>query len=214
MFFNPYAADLSHPPAEGSFDFTLAGDVSLEPFLEEEGLEDFIAIRRQALGRFMENSAHGLFVEPNEIEGIYNMPISHRRPGYNFNRIGNTAFVSLNARDGSLTRASVYNWSFVNEVRTSGVDHVVFMMSTSPQNLIAAERQMFLEAIEGIARTGTNVFVVTADGFSNTQTIANDVTFINIGGLLDHYGNVNNDFSILRLRVTGDIIHFDIQNAF
>lgn len=211
-FTNPYRGNLQSPPSQGSFDVTLVGNITA---VEDVRPDNYLEIQNNALLGFSQNSSKGIFAGSTDIEQIPGLQIARRTNGYRFTTFNNVAFVNLDASKGTLTTTSVYNWSFVNEAKNSSADHIVIQMNRLPSALHSeAERKAFEEALEDIVSAGKNVFVVTTEGLNNTNTLINGVNYINLGGLFNHEGNVNNNFSVLRFRVTGDNIQFEIQNAF
>lgn len=211
-FTNPYSGNLQAPPNQDSFDITLVGNLTVSEDLKPD---NYLEIQNNALTGFIQNSTKGIFVGNTDIEQIHGLQLARRTNGYRFTTYNNVALVNLDASKGTLTTTSVYNWSFVNEVKNSNADHIIIQMDRQPSSLSSdAERKVFEEALEELVLYGKNVFVVSTEGLNNTSTIINGVNYINLSGLFSHDGNVNNNFSILRFRVTGDNIQFEIQNVF
>ena len=211
-FVNPFNRSLQSVPSTQSFDITFVGNVTIG---EDVKPYEYLEIQSDSLLGFAQNSARGIFVGRSDISEIHGLQLGRWSSGYSFDVISNVALINLDASRGALTSTSAYNWSFVNELRNSNVDHVIIQMDRSAASLTSAiDRQMFQEALEQIAASGKNVFVISPEGLSNTTNIINGVNHINIGGLFNADGSTNENFSILRFRVTNDNISFDIQKAF
>lgn len=211
-FINPFRQNLLGEPYQGSFDITFVGNIDLH---EELRPDEYIEIQNNALLGFRQHSLKGVFAGTSDIEYIPGLNLGRWSRGYRFITFNNVAIVNLDATRGNLTTTAVYNWSFVNESKNSNADHIIIKMNRQPSTLTSvAEREAFRDALEDIASTGKSIFVISTEGIHNTSFIKNGVNYINIGSLFNQYGSVNDDFSVLRFRVTNDNIKFDIQNAF
>lgn len=208
---NPYRAFLNEM-APG-FDITLVGSTTLNDFIELDELSEYVQIRNNALENFIQYSDLGVFVGPTEVEGVGGLQTINWTNNYSFNRINDTtAIVSLNATQGSLTATSVYNWSFINEVNYFDLNHLIILLNRPVHMLPEHEQQIFTSAVENIA-TEKDVFVVSSFGTYTTSSIENGVNYINLGALFSG-DDVNNDFQILRLRISYDTIRFDLESVF
>jgi len=211
---NPYRRELG--VTGFGFDITMVGNVSVSMFEEDELLIN-TNIRNEALNTFRTGATVGVFAGTSEIETVPNLATLSRQNGYRFHIIYNTALVNLDARNGSLTDTSVYNWSFVNEVRNADVENAIFMLNRPINSLTADDRAMLVNALEALVAEGFSVFIVTTGGNYNTAEIRSGVNYITLAGLFRYYEGyyeVNNAFSILRFRTSEGEIHFDVQSVF
>lgn len=208
---NPYRRDLSEPGV--GFDITVAGNISLENFLEDTALGDYLQIRNSALTRFRQNSHLGIFAGPTEVEEVENLDTMPFHQGYRYRQISDTAFINISARRGSLTGTSPYNWSFVNEVAFNNPRHVIIFMDRPLESLPHREQEMLVHALEEMFNQGRDVFLVMSSGEINGATIQNGVNYINLANLFIGE-EVNNQFMILRFRVEHGQIFFDLHRAF
>ena len=102
-----------------------------------------------------------------------------RTNGYSFRGAYGGTVISLSAREGSLTETSIYNWSFVNEVRHFDSQFVVFLLDRPVNRLPQWERQAMTEAFEAMVLAGRQVFVVSGYGMTQaTSYMAEGVTYI------------------------------------
>lgn len=199
-FVNPFEANLSSAPQAG-FDITIIGDIATDN-------EANTSVQNSAINRFRENSRKGFLAGNTNITEISGFDAVNMG-GYRFNHFDNVAVVKLNAQSGRLTPT---DWIFISESKNSTAEHIIIVMDRNPSNLtFTKEYELFREGVESIVEAGKNVFVVSTDGLRTSQTVINQVNYINIGGLFNQDGSVNEDFSILRFRINGNDIRFDLQ---
>ena len=206
-YINPLKTNLTGAPAQG-FDITFIGDIST---LAENKPANYASDQANALNRFRENARKGFLAGRTDIEEITGFD-SVNMAGYKFNHFDNVAVVRMNAPNGRLTPT---DWIFINESLSSTAEHIILVLDKMPSNFtFSKEYELFRNGCEELVRANKNVFVVTTEGFKNSQTVINGVNYINIGGLFNADDSVNTDFSILRFRINGRDIKFDIQNIF
>lgn len=192
---------------------TMVGDISVAAFLEEDMLSEFVQIRNLALNNFRARASLGFFAGPTEVETVEGLETMSRTLGYSFRELHGGAMISLSARNGGLTATSVYNWSFVNEVRAHNSRFVVLMLDQQIERLPAWERQMFVAALEQMAADHRQVFVVSTEGTQTSERIENGVTYINLGRLFEGE-DINNEFAVLRLMIDAENVWFNLERGF
>ncbi|MCL1923982.1 MAG: hypothetical protein FWF50_00195, partial [Defluviitaleaceae bacterium] len=212
---NPYRRELG--VTGYGFDITMVGNVSVAMFEDDELITN-TNIRNEALNTFRVGATVGIFAGTSEIENVPSLATISRRAGYDFQILYNTALVNLDASRGSLTNTTVYNWSFVNEVRNANVENAIFMINRNINSLTADDRAMLTTALEALAAEGFSVFIVTTGGNYNTAEIRNGVNYITLAGLFRYNEEksyvINDVFSVLRFRTSTGSIYFDLQRVF
>ena len=226
VIINPYLRSL--PPAGFGFDITVAPDVSVLMFEDEQERARNTNIRNEALNGFRTGATLGIFAGTSEIETVPGLATISRVPGYRFHIIYNTALINLDAYRGSLTNTTPYNWSFPNEVRNADVENAILILNRSINELTRDDREMLINALEQLRREGFSVFLIQTDVNYTSAYIRNGVNYISLAGLfkyveVDNYYSdeeehgefhLNYDFAILRFRTSEGEIHFDVQHVF
>ena len=222
---NPYLRSL--PPAGFGFDITVVGDVSVLMSSEDE-IAINTNIRNEALNGFRTGATVGVFAGTTEIETVPSLATISRVEGYRFHIIYNSALINLDARLGSLTNTTPYNWSFAAEVNSANVENAIFMLNRSIYSLTRDDREMLINSLENLSRY-VSVFLIQTGTNYTSADIRNGVNYISLAGLFkyveseyENYENeenegyyvVNYDFAVLRFRTSEGEIHFDIQHVF
>lgn len=206
-FQNPFEATLGTERPAGQIDLTFVGNTTI--YDESLRPENYEALQRNALARFSQGVNAGFFVGPADIAGV-----SGSRFGgtYSFREYGNHAIIEMSARNGSLSNTLAGNWAFFNAARNSQADNIIIMMDRAPSAFtVTVEYELFHSALSLLSSNGKNVFVISASGLDTSSTLIDGVSYINLGGLFNANGEVNDAFRVLRLRLDGSNARFELQ---
>lgn len=202
--------DISSFSKENGVDITFVGTTNKPGDKLPDNIND---IENSWISKFKNNSSVGVFVGDTYLDGIENLNTKKISKGYKYQEFNNISLISLNASKGSLTKTSVYNWSFYKEIKNSNVQNVVFIINKNIDNI--SDKNIFKEALKDLVDMGKTIFVVSADdNISVSNYMEDGVTYINLDSLFNSSGSINKDFSILRLRVNSNNIKFNIEKVF
>jgi exopolysaccharide biosynthesis protein len=192
------------------FDITVVGDINAHGSNRPSNYADII---QREITRAEQNSNMILFA--GEATGVPSSNVPNIRWGVNYamHSYQNVSILQMSARNGGLINTNISQWGrFKEDIIQSGNQNVIIMIDRSPLNFtVPQERDLFIAALEDLSKMGKNIFVVSTEGSGTTSTLKNGVRYINMGGLFRNDGTVNNDFGVLRFRVDGDTIRYDIQ---
>jgi len=119
----------------------------------------------------------------------------------------------MSGRRGSLSATYAGNWNFYNEAKNSTATHIIIMTDRNPENYSTQkESEMFRAALSELRKAGKNVFVISTSGFNTTSKVMDGVNYINLGALFNMNSSVNKDFRVLRIRINGEDIKYELQN--
>jgi hypothetical protein len=208
-----WRADLSAPPAEGSYDITALGTTL---FQSEAAPENAQAVQDTILSKFVAYAARALFIGGSDYPLEIGAGVYKWNPNYIMHMQGNAAILQMSAASGSLLSTSPEQWrSFVNDARGSGAACVIVELDLNPTNFAnAKELSMFQKALNQLQDEGKKVMVVSVQGLSTTSSVRDGIRFVNLGRLWRDDQTVNPEFSILRIRITGNNMQYDLQKAF
>ena len=206
-FNNPFETKLSADKQRGHIDLTFVGDIIIHK--EEERPKNYIRLQELALKKFKQTSDFSYFAGPADVVSVSGIK---RGDSYKFTQAGSYAIIEMSGRRGSLSSTSVSNWKFVNEAKKSTATHIIIMTDKNPENYSTQkEAEMFRLALIELRKAGKNVFVISTSGFNTTSKVMDGVNYINLGALFNMNSSVNTDFRVLRIRINGGDIAYELQ---
>ena len=206
-FRNPFEARLTADKQVGHIDLTFVGDTTIRD--EELRPGNYGNIQVNALLRFTQTADKAFFVGPADTEVVEGIRFSGT---YSFREHGNYAIIEMSARNGSLSGTHPGNWAFFDAARTSDARHIIIMLDRRPDTFsLAEEYELFHRALVELRGYGKTVFVITAAGLSSSSAVIDGINYINLGALFNLNGDINNEFRVLRIRIDGDRVAFELQ---
>lgn len=132
--------------------------------------------------------------------------------GYSIQEKNNAAVIQLTASKGGLKNTIPSQWfTFKDDAINSPSKNVIFIMDRSPVNFTDAEEKgLIMEALSDISEAGKNVFVISSSGAASWSNVKNGVRYINLPDLWNADGSINQDFKLLKFKINGDDIKYDI----
>ena len=206
-FNNPYEMALSADKQKSHIDLTFVGDIIIHK--EDDRPENYIQLQEKAMKKFTQTADASYFVGPADMESVEGIK---RGDGYKFTQTGNYALIEMSGKRGSLSATYAGNWNFFNEAKNSTASHIIIMTDRNPENYSTQkESEMFRLALSELRKAGKNVFVISTSGFNTTSKVIDGVNYINLGALFNMNSSVNKDFRVLRIRINGGNIAYELQ---
>lgn len=208
-FKDPLQVELSDIISETSYDITALGKT-----LPEEAEP---ANYQKTLGKIKElaakNAKRALYTGKTDLPTDIGVNVYKWNENYVFHYDENVCIIQMCASKGTLTQTNPWQWSrFINDIKTSGKDSVIIMMDKNPLFFsVPQEFDLFNNELSSLKALGKTIFVVSADGYETTQTLIGGVRYINLGSLWDAENKINENFRILRFRVSGNDIRFELK---
>lgn len=207
---NPYEANLETPASGEAFDITIAGSIALA---KEKQPENYLELQNNALKNFRKDTSYAIYAGASDIEN----PAGNayvKTSGYNFTKANNYALIQMSTAKGGIASTNPYAWAFVEQAKASPVQHIIILLDKKPSNFSSVvEYKLFKNALNEIKASGKNVFVVSTEGLSNSAQMIDNINYINLGGLFNSDNTVNQNFSTLRLRISGANIYYQVQKS-
>jgi len=208
-FRNPFEATLTADKQAGHIDLTFVGNTIIAD--ENARPDNYGNLQRNALIRFTQTADQAFFVGPADTDVVEGARFSGN---YSFREHGNYAIIEMSARNGSLATTQAGNWAFFEAARDSAARHIIIMLDRRPDTFtIAEEYELFHKALMELREHGKTIFVVSADGLISSSTVIDGVNYINLGSLFNLNGDLNREFRILRIRINGNSIAFELQES-
>jgi exopolysaccharide biosynthesis protein len=202
-FVDPLKVTLSEQIGSG-FDITVLGDIT------EQG-----NIVQDVVNRAKSNSSRVIFAGEAPNIGDIGVKMYKWNTTYMNHDHENVQIIQMSAKNGGLIDTNIEQWGkFTNDIIQGGKDHVIIMIDKNPFNFKnAKENELFQYALEDLAKLGKSIFIVSTEGTTTTNSLKNGVRYINLGGLFKEAKLINEKFQILRFRVDGTTIKFNLENA-
>lgn len=135
--------------------------------------------------------------------------------GYRFLNRGGTSVAMVSAANGGIraTNASQYA-SLARDLDASDNNTIVMIMDKTPGDFTsAAETAYFRGILNKYISQGKAVFVVSCSGVGQWSAVKDGVRYINLPNLWKTDGSVNGNFSMLKLRVNGQEVSYEVAKV-
>lgn len=202
-FVDPLNVSLSDGIEQG-FDITLSGSIS-----------KWDSTVQRVIDKLTFNSSRVIFAGTANDIGDLGIPTFRWNSTYSINVHENVSIIQISASNGGIMDTDISQWGkFSNDIKQSTGEHAIIMIDKNPLNFKNSnEKDLFMLALEDLAKLGKTIFVVSTEGTATSKKIVNGVRYINIGSLFKDDGSINENFSVLRLRVNGSDIKYSFQQV-
>ena len=130
---------------------------------------------------------------------------------YQYYNKPNVSIVQMTAANGGLRNTNAAQWlKFKNDILASSNPNVIFIMDRTPSDFNdAMETVLFRSVLQEIRKAGKTVFVISASDVGYWQNLKDGIRYINLPNLWTASGQVNSNFTKLKLRVNGSDITYE-----
>ncbi|MDR1689556.1 MAG: phosphodiester glycosidase family protein [Clostridiales bacterium] len=159
------------------------------------------------------NAKRALYLGETEMPADIGINVYKWNDNYVSHYDENVTIIQMSAGSGSVAQKNPWQWgNLVEDINASGKGSVIIMLNKNPLNFtMIQELQLFTDTLAELKKSGKNIFVVSADGSETSSVLMGGVRYINLGGLWNMSGGVNENFRILRFRVNGADIRFELE---
>jgi len=194
---------------DGAYYINMAGRVSSGTVKDSV----FYDKERERIAKVMEQNTNlSAFVGKNDITRALAVDTIRWSAGYKAYEKQNTSIVQLTAAKGGLRSTSASQWiSLKNNALASQNKNIIFMMDKTPSNFTdPMEAMLFRSVMDEMRKIGKTVFVVSTEGTAYWTNIKEGVRYINLPELWTVDGKHNDNFRILKLRVSAEDISYEL----
>ncbi len=132
---------------------------------------------------------------------------------YQFQNKNGVSVVMMTAAQGGFRVTNPAQWiSFKNDIVQAGNQAVLIVVDKTPsvfEDIL--ETILFSSVLSELEEQGKTIFVVSASGQQCWSNIKDGINYINLPDLFLEDGSVNTDFSILKLRIVGEEITYEMS---
>ena len=208
-------ASLTEAPADGSFDVAVLPATTVPAAKDAEPVvpDNYGSVTGQALEKFKVNTSLGIYAGNTDLATDLGFTV-HKREGYTAYDYQSVGVFHMTASEGGFFSTDVDQWRrFTADVLAIGQQNLIIVLDKNPLDFAQPkEAELFHEILKELRQTGRNIIVVSAEGSSSWATAKDGVRYINLGSLFKEDGSVNENFGMLRVRVTGSGMVYDLQN--
>lgn len=124
---------------------------------------------------------------------------------YQFENKYGVSVVMMTAKNGGFRTTNPAQWlTFKNDINQAGNQAVVMVMDKTPSAFTdPLETMLFCSILSEMQSEGKNIFVVSASGEQSWFHLKDGVRYVNLPDLFLEDGTINNNFTMLKLRIEG-----------
>ena len=139
--------------------------------------------------------------------------IKRSQGGYAVYDKNGVTLIRLQAANGTLSNTNSSQWtSFKTSAISSNDKNVIFMLDRAPSLFIdTREKELFEEVLQDIKNSGKNVFVVYTGTSTAVSEISEGIRYIGLPDLWNSNGTYNQNYKMLRFKVSGDNIVYEFK---
>lgn len=209
-FQDPLQVELSDIISEESYDITAIGKTTAAG---EQVPVNYTPTQNKIIEKIVKNASRVLYIGKTDLSTDIGVNVYQWNESYFSHYDENVCIIQMSASKGTITQTNPWQWGrFPNDIKSSGKNSVIIMMDKNPLNFsVSQELSMFNDELALLKEMGKNIFVVSAEGYETTSVLRNGVRYINLASLWDENDELNENFSILRFRVSGSDIRFELK---
>lgn len=199
--------------ADGSYYINMVGTVSSSVAQSPELYDS----ERTKIHNSLESNANlAVYAGKNDVSLGDSIETIKWNSSYQFYSKDNVSIVQLTAAQGGLRNTMAAQWlSFKNDVLNSPNKNVIFIMDRTPNSFSdIMEGALFNSALNDIREAGKTVFLVSSGGDTAWTSVKEGIRYINLPNLWNADGSVNQNFKMLKFKINGDNIQYQLVNMY
>ncbi len=197
---------------DGAFYMNIIGGL-VNDAAEAKSLDAYISARSNARATLDSGAEVAIYGGSSNILTANNTDTLTWMDQYRFMSRGGVSLAMVTAANGGINSTDATQWAnLVNNIDEANDDVVVIVMDKTPSNFDAeSEIIYYREILTAYAMEGKDVFVVSCSGVGVWTTVLEGVRYINLPELWLEDGSVNPAFSMMRLRVNGSEVQYELE---
>ncbi len=197
--------------ADGSYYITMTGNVTAPA--DKRG-SDYTTARVNVNNNIQSGSNLAVYAGSDDV-ALQNSveTIKRSQGGYAVYDKNGVTLIRLQAANGTLSNTNSSQWtSFKTSAISSNDKNVIFMLDRAPSLFTdTREKELFEEVLQDIKNSGKNVFVVYTGTSTAVSEISEGIRYIGLPDLWNSNGTYNQNYKMLRLKVSGDNIVYEFK---
>lgn len=200
--------------SDGAFYLNIAGTVAYHG-TGKIADTTYADVRTRVRDAVDSNAEVAIYGGTNDIKTAPKLDTLSWNGGYRFLNRSGTSVAMVSAAKGGIraTNPSQYA-SLTRDLDATDNNTIVIVMDKTPGDFAsAAETAYFRGILNKYVAQGKTVFVVSCNGAARWTAVKDGVRYINLPNLWKTDGSVNGSFSMLKLRVQGQDISYEIAKV-
>ncbi|MDR2903631.1 MAG: hypothetical protein LBU77_03905, partial [Clostridiales bacterium] len=197
----------------GGFDITLMPSIYYTNGKNDDKPENYLADRQKAMQALFKNSSRSIYLYNEDFQEEAGKRIKYNNGQYTTETLSSVLLIGMNSQSGSFMKSDVTQWGKIkNDIMKSPVPNVVIYTDANPFRFAQQkEFELFHEMLLECQKAGKTIFVVSDEWINNSNDLVDGIRYINLAQYYRPDGKINDDFSILRLRVNGNELKYCID---
>lgn len=200
--------------ADGAYYLNIIGTVyySGDGKIDENTYAD---VRTKARNTVDSNAEVAIYGGTSDIKTAPKLDTLSWTGGYRFLNRGDTSLAMVSAASGGVRATSVAQYaSLTRDLDAADNDTIIIVMDKTPGDFTsAAETAYFRAILSKYVSQGKAVFVVSCSGVGQWTAVKDGVRYINLPDLWKTDGSVNGNFSMLKLRIQGEDVTYEVTKV-
>ncbi len=211
---DPLSQDISGKVA-GSHYMTFAGNLALD-LTKVEKPASYTDARVAAFNALQEDSNLYVYLGTTDISLTGSADRLTLNGGYRTFSGRGATLIRVNTTGGSIKNVDANQWASLQaDALGSAESHILFLLDETPGNFTDSnETAMLRDFFQTLRQAGKSVVVVSTSGSSQWSTALDGVRYINLPDLWLADGSQNPNAAILRVKITGSDLTYEVQKLF
>lgn len=196
---------------DGAFYLNIAGGLAYSG-AETINADQYASVRGEARSTIDSNAEVAIYGGTTGMDSATKLDSLSWNGSYRFLNRGGASVVMMPTTKGGISATNGSQWAtFTKDIADADNDAIVFVMDKTPSNFTSASETAYFRAIlDKYVAAGKSVFVVSCSGNAQWTSLKDGVRYINLPDLWKADGTRNTNFSMLKLRVNGAEVSYEI----
>lgn len=198
---------------DGAFYMNIAGKVAYTG--SEKIAQDVYNNARSKVKSVVDTNAEvAIYGGKNDIQSATVLDSMSWTGAYRFMNRGGVSLAMVTAAKGGITATDPSQWlNLTRDIEAAGNDTIIIVTDKTPSDYSSAAETNYLRAIlSKYVSQGKKVFVVSCYSQGYWNSTKDGVRYLNLPNLWKADGSVNGEFRMLRFRVDGSDVMYDVVN--
>lgn len=206
------------PKQEDEIEITVFGSTSGKNRLIDNIVQD------EVVKIMNKQSDLALFSGYTDLNSIFEVPFITWNDMYSAQDFETARIFNLATSNNGMRNTDSGQWiKFQKDLKETGQNNIFVLLNKNPLDKSEftdkREGQLLHNMLKELREeTGKNIFVINGSGYEFNTQVVEGIRYMDINGLWYNYNNKDIDlmdaFKLLRFRINGDDIYYDVQNVY
>lgn len=196
---------------DGAFYINIVGDLI---YNGSESIDSAVYLSNRDKWRVAVNSNGnlGIYGGESQINTAPSISIFDWSGGYKFLNTNGVSIAMVTSANGGVRVTDPNQYTYLaRDIDTANNKNIVIITDKTPASFTTSgEADYFRNILSDYVKQGKNVFVAVNSGESFWTVVQDGVRYVNLPDLWKSDGTVNPDFSMIKMKISGSNIYYDI----